>query len=210
MPFDQRTDVHGDIAFAVFQFAGEVVERERLRFEIKQGEDAALQLVQDAGRSRSRPDAVHEDCARSIHCTLRLEYLENSERTVKMISEQRFGSGGGKRKAPIATWRCSTFFKVADHAPSAVATPRLSVERLRGESYTELQPPGLRTDERFRCHPFSTAHDGRPAADAAVAVRTARAEVVARRPGYAARLDREVCAPNHRRTSNAMLRDRVL
>src|SRR5262249_37466405 len=67
MPFEERPDVHRNIAFALLQFAGNVLERERLRFEIEQCEDAALQLVQDSGGRGGGPDTIDEDRAGPIH-----------------------------------------------------------------------------------------------------------------------------------------------
>src|SRR5215469_12676633 len=89
MPFDRRPDVHRDIALALLEFAGDVVERQRLRFEIKQSENAALELVQHSGGCGGRPDAVDEDCTGSVHRTFYLEGLEYSERTVNHVCEFR-------------------------------------------------------------------------------------------------------------------------
>src|SRR6266699_6216431 len=86
VPFDQAADVHRHVALALPQLGGEVFQRDRPGLKIEEREDAALELVQDAGGGSRSAQAVDEDRGRSIHA-LRLENSECSVNTVSRLEE---------------------------------------------------------------------------------------------------------------------------
>src|SRR4029450_11044330 len=85
---DQAADVHRDVALALTEDGREVLERQRRRPQVEDGEDAALGRGDDAGRGRGRAQAADEDAGRPVHLdhAVRLEY---SERTVKRGRPER-------------------------------------------------------------------------------------------------------------------------
>src|SRR5437879_13921153 len=84
VPFDQAADVHRHVALALLQRGGDVFQRDRPELKIEEREDAALELVQDAGGGSRSAQAVDEGRGRSIH-TLRLENSECSVNTVHRV-----------------------------------------------------------------------------------------------------------------------------
>src|SRR5437899_4388059 len=80
VPFDQAADVHRHVALALLQLGGDVFQRDRPGLKIEEREDAALELVQDAGGGSRSAQAVDEDRGRAVH-TVRLENSEYSVNT---------------------------------------------------------------------------------------------------------------------------------
>src|SRR2546427_6272529 len=84
VPFDQAADVHRHVALALLELGGDVFQRDRPGLKIEEREDAALELVQDAGGGSRSAQAVDEDRGRSIH-TLHLENSEYSVNTGRRV-----------------------------------------------------------------------------------------------------------------------------
>ena len=96
VPLDEPPDVDRDVALALLELRGDLVERERAALHVEEGEDPALQLVQNAAGGGRGADAVDEECRGSVHhsgsplCDGRLEYFECSGK-------------GGQRDFPIGS-----------------------------------------------------------------------------------------------------------
>jgi hypothetical protein len=67
MPVHETADVDGDVAFALIELGGDLLERHRPSLEVGEPEDAALELGQDAGGRGGRSDAVDEDRDSAFH-----------------------------------------------------------------------------------------------------------------------------------------------
>jgi len=67
VPVDEAADVDRDVALALLELGGDLVERERPGLQVEEREDAALELVQDPRGGGGGPHAVDEDAGRTIH-----------------------------------------------------------------------------------------------------------------------------------------------
>src|SRR5438128_5096854 len=70
VPVDQAADVDRDVALAVLELARNLLQRHRAVPQVEEGEDAALELREDAGGGGRRAHAVDEDRRRAIHDVL--------------------------------------------------------------------------------------------------------------------------------------------
>src|SRR4029077_11269552 len=105
VPLDEPADVDRDVALALLELVRDLVERERAALHVEEGEDPALQLVQDAARGGCGADAVDEDGRWSVHRSdppLYYECLEYSERSSNRGSDASCGVRGAKSPQDFA------------------------------------------------------------------------------------------------------------
>src|SRR5256885_847584 len=67
VPLDEAAHVDRDVALALLQLGGDLLERERRPPQVEQREYPALELREHAGRRRRRAQTVDENASCSIH-----------------------------------------------------------------------------------------------------------------------------------------------
>src|SRR5262249_11439884 len=79
VPLDQTAHLDRHVALALSELGGDLVQRHGPGMEVEEGEDAALQLGEDARGRRRRADPVDEDAGDAFHGrSERLEVYESS------------------------------------------------------------------------------------------------------------------------------------